>query len=170
MKNNLEKLECAFSNPSGWDSRENYMGQTKFPGLYVVMVKTRDSDILTESNWKTALERLKPFENDGEEGGFQTVRFGHWACGWIEYLCVSDDSPGAIAEGNAIAEAIESYPVLDEEEFSQMEDEEVCRVWNDCYNLRERVDLCRKYGESIFAARREYPPYGGMLYDHLRAA
>jgi hypothetical protein len=161
MHTKLTPLNKAFRNPSGFDSINNYMGETNFDGLHVVMGRNRDSDLLTESNWEAAKERIADYE---------VIRFGHWACGWIEYLCVNQYNENAMLEGEKIVEEIDSYPILDEEDFSRREDEEATRVWNDCYSLSERVKLCQEYGESVFAARHEYPPYGGALYDCMRSA
>lgn len=64
-----------------------------------------------------------------------------------------------------IGAELDAYPVLDEDDFSRRECEEVERCWAQM-SKRERVELCRERGESIFAARRGSPP--DRVHDHLR--
>ena len=45
-------------NPSGYDSLANFLGEVPSKDLLVLMSRNRDSDLLTESNWEIALERL----------------------------------------------------------------------------------------------------------------
>lgn len=92
----MRTLDTVVSNPSGWDSSANYVGQSKFPGVYVVLTRTRDSDELEESNFETALSRLG---GEDEENGVIIYRFGHWACGWWEALTVTETSPFFAAAG-----------------------------------------------------------------------
>jgi len=78
----------------------------------------------------------------GEGENVEIHRFGHWACGWWEALAVKDNTPQAkIAE--EIEEKIESYPVLDEEDFSRREDEAAQDVWRD-YRVKDRVKYIRE--------------------------
>ena len=133
----MNKLSDEYANPTAFDSRSNYMGQTPEKDLYVLLGRNRESDLLTESNWDCALERV-----GGESETVEIVRFGHWACGWIEYLCVRAES-----EAYKIAEEIdmelENYPVLDEDELSEREDNEAQRQWKEFYNVTERVAYVR---------------------------
>lgn len=133
----MNTLKSIVANPSGWDSMDNYIGETEFDGLEVVMTRNRESDLLTESNWDSALERL-----GGESDSVVIHRFGHWACGWWEALCVMPNT-AAYAIGEDIVKSLADYPVLDEEDWSRREDEEAQQVWADCYNDRERVEYIR---------------------------
>lgn len=130
-------------NPSGFDDLSNYVGQTEFGNLHCLMTRTRDSDILTESNWACALAQL-----GGESENVQIHRFGHWACGWWEALAVAKGSPEY-----GIAEEIEgrlaSYPVLDEGHFCEAEASEADRVWRECYNQSERAEYVRKFSDQF---------------------
>lgn len=86
----MMKLNEAFKSPSAFDSISNYAGSIPDPKWLVLLARNRDSDILTESNWECALKQL-----GGESDDCQVFRFGHWACGWIEYLCVRASSDSA---------------------------------------------------------------------------
>jgi hypothetical protein len=140
----MNKLTDLVVNPSGLDSMANYLGEIPDPQWLVVMTRNRDSDILTESNWDTALTEL-----GGElENEVEIFRFGHWACGWWEVLCVRDKGTKHNI-GQDIVDRIESYPVLDEDDYSQRENEEANRVWADCYDTRERIEYIRDHRDQF---------------------
>jgi len=135
----MKKLIEVMGNPSGFDSMRNYSGDVPESGWLVVMTRNRDSDILTESNWECALKEL------GYESELvQVFRFGHWACGWWEALCVLEGSD-AQRMGADIVNRIESYPVLDEHDFSEREHDKANRVWKECYTPKERIEYIREH-------------------------
>jgi len=135
----MNTLANIVANPSGLDSIDNYMGETEFGALEVLMTRSRDSDLLTESNWDSALKSL-----GGESDSVVIHRFGHWACGWWEALCVE---PGTDAHNTALdlEAALASYPVLDEEDWSERQENEAQSIWTDCYNERERLEYVREH-------------------------
>ena len=133
----LTKLSKIVKNPSGLDSLSNYMGEVPEDKWLCVMTRNRDSNCLTESNWRTAIKML-----GGESESVRIDRFGHWACGWWESVSVLEGSD-AQAIGEKISEKIDSYPVLDEEDFSNLEEEEAQEVW-ESFSTRERIDWMRE--------------------------
>lgn len=137
--NRMQKLADLVANPSGFDSLANYAGDIPEPEWLVVMTRNRDSDILTESNWDSALAEL-----GGESESVQVFRFGHWGCGWWEALAVKAGT-NSEAIGQDIVNRVDSYPVLDEDDFSERESEEANRIWTDCYTIRERIEYIRKH-------------------------
>ena len=54
----MQKLSDLIKNPSGLDSLDNYAGEIPEDKWHVVLTQSRDSDILTKSNWAVALEEL----------------------------------------------------------------------------------------------------------------
>jgi hypothetical protein len=139
----MRTLNQVVKSPSGWDSLANYTGQSDFPGWFVLVTRNRDSDCLTESNFRSALKAL-----GGESETVEVHRFGHWACGWWEALCVKEGSEQfTIAQD--IAEKLEDYPVVDEDDWSELEHEEASRVWAECYNVKERVEYIRQHREQF---------------------
>lgn len=78
----------------------------------------RDSDDLGESNWDTTIACLAECDPDGKD--HDVIRFGHWACGWVEIVLVRPDSAAA-KEAERIEAALSDYPVLDESDFSERE-------------------------------------------------
>ena len=122
---------------------ENYMGETEFGSLEVLMTRSRDSDLLTESNWDSALKSL-----GGESDNIVIHRFGHWACGWWEALCVMPNTP-EYAIALDIEASLADYPVLNEEDWANREDSEAQTIWADCYNDRERVEYIRQHSNQF---------------------
>ena len=118
--------------------------------------RTRDSGPLSESNFHSVLKAL-----GGESETVEVHRFGHWGPGWFEVIIVH---PDRLAEVEEIEGVLENYPVFDDSDFSEREHEECCRVWESCYNERERAEYLRKHVGKI------YPLSGYSAYSMLRAA
>jgi len=104
-----------------WRRADNYAGET-FEDYYVIVGRSRDSNILEEANFEAALERL------GGEDDVNVViaRASHWAVGWVESLLVSDTAPDEILEeAEQILEDLQAYPILDEEIYVEKEEEKM---------------------------------------------
>ena len=140
----MEKLNKVYANPSGLDSLSNYMGETPEADLYVVLGRNRDSDLLSESNWECALKRL-----GGESETVEIHRFGHWACGWLEYLCVREKSK-EYDEALKIEDELEGYPVLDEEDWIKREDKAAQKGWKEWYDNKERLEYVRDNPDQFY--------------------
>lgn len=157
----METLDRIAASPSGWDSAKNYIGApfNTLAEWSVVMTHNRDSDFLTEHNWEEAFALL-----GGESGEVAIHRFGHWACGWWEALCVKGEK---LEKGQEIADRLEAYPILNEDAFSEKECEAADTYWSEL-SVKERVALCQEAGISIFAARHEYIPHddSGYIFEH----
>ena len=138
-KSSLPSLRNAVSSPTGLDSLANFAGQLPDEGWGVLVARNRDADLLSNSNFETALEQL-----GGEGENVEVVRIGHWACGWIEYLGVREGTP-EYDSAVEIQQSLEDYPVLDEEDWSKREEEEAQRVWADCYTTTERIKYIREH-------------------------
>lgn len=135
----LKPLREVVKNPSGFDSLANYLGEIPEPEWLCVLTRNRDSECLTESNWRCALEQL-----GGEGDNVQIDRFGHWACGWWEALSVKAGSPEhRIAQ--EITSSLSDYPVLDEEDYCNLEQEDADRVWRDCFRDKDRIRYIRDH-------------------------
>ena len=133
----LPLLSEVISSPSAFDSLDNYCGDIPTPEWHKVLTRSRDSDLLTESNWECALQRL-----GGEGEDVEIHRFGHWACGWWEALAVRANTP-AYEEAVKIVDELNDYPCLDESDYSEKESEEAHRIWSDCFNTRDRIKYIR---------------------------
>lgn len=135
----LEPLRDAVASPTGWDGPENFLGALPEPGWGLLLTRTRDADVLTQSNWEGALAEL-----GGESDDVEVIRIGHWACGWIEFLGVRENTD-VYKRAVEIRNALLDYPVLDEEDFSQREWDEAQRVWAECYRVQDRIRYIREH-------------------------
>ena len=152
-------------NETVWKRPGDYGGYSP-DGDYCILAKTRDSDALARSNWRCILNTLNAAAYDGGADYHDDRpiayhwRAGHWGVGWIEYLMIRADAPDAIKQtAGEIICALESYPVYDEQDFSELEYSEACEYWERC-SVKDRLDYIQRAdnGISIFAARRAELP------------
>ena len=136
----MKTLREVIKNPTGFDSMNNYIGDMPDADMYVLLTRSRDSDTLTESNWDVAFKRLGGEETED----VKIYRFGHWACGWWEALCVREGSKECDV-ANEIEDSLNDYPILDEEDHSERENQEAEYIWKNCYNENERIKYIRDH-------------------------
>ena len=136
-----------------WTRPPYYVGAS-WPDHYVFLHRNRDSDTVTESNYRVALARLKALppapdlgaDEDGLEASSRfTVREGHAACGWVEWIAIHKDDVAALEAADEMLAKLKSYPVLSDDDLSELETEEADRVWRECYNARERLKYVRRH-------------------------
>lgn len=149
----------------GLDSYSNYGGSTEHKDMLLLISRTRDSSILEESNFDAALKRL-----GGESETVQVHRFNHWACGWIEHILIDASDKEKVAIAEQIERDIDAYPVLNEDDFSEREWNQMSEYWKSL-SIKERVNLCGEYGICIFSARRDTVPQddSGRLEEYLKS-
>ena len=119
--------------------------ESRFREYFVAPVTHhRDSDLLTESNWGAQLAILEPLHADvptdpDEDGSPVVVREMNPFTGWGEWLAIHQDNSAALEAADKLAERLESYPILDEEDNSLREWEDYAEGW-------------RQYGQDDFFA------------------
>lgn len=86
---------------------------------FVAAGQHRDSDALERSNFRSLLKRL-----GGESDTVAIERENHWAVGWVEHLLINPEDVKRVAIAEKTREELEDYPVVDEEDFSNLEHEE----------------------------------------------
>ena len=97
-----------------WSRSENYIGES-YNDYYVLLSRNRDSGLVEKSNFQSALKAL-----NGESDTVKVVRSSHWLCGWIEMILIHESDKESIDKGNEIEKALDNYPILDEDSFSEM--------------------------------------------------
>lgn len=117
--------------------------------------RTSDSGPLSESNFITAVKIF-----GGESDTVEIHRFGHWGPGWFEIVLVH---PSLASEVEKMEDALNDYPVLDDDDFSAREYDAAHERWG-FMSMRERIDLCKRARISILAARRDDPPSEAIDY------
>ncbi len=110
----------------------------------VCIGRNRESDHADESNFACALKRL-----GGESDTVEVVRFGHWACGWVEHIFVH---PSREADAQAIVDAIDDYPILDEDDFSEREMNAAFQSWTE-YGCREFAEAMQSEFDLLDSTR-----------------
>lgn len=144
-----------------WTLPDSYFG-SEWPEWYVSQSQHRESDSLTRSNFICTLEAL-----GGESETVRVIRESHWAVGWVEWIGIHESDTRALKIADDIAHKLDGYPVVNEDHWSDLEWNEVHDYW-ERMSLRERVDMCRDAGESIFAARPGHP-IPDVIYESLRS-
>jgi len=119
------------------DNYRNYMGEVVDNSFVFVYAKTRDSDILTLSNYDEFIFALK-------EDDIYILSNNHWLCGWVENIYVKKDTESHLKAAEMLCR-LENYPVLNEEKFSEMEQDEAQEIWEKCYSIPERINYIKKY-------------------------
>lgn len=136
------------------------------------VIRHRDSPVLDKSN---AAALRKALESVPEWAGqWEAMESNHWAVGWVEHLSyrVLDDAGCSTTLARFIRAWFDhlrdDYPVADDDAYSEAEVEEAERTWKGL-NIKERVELCKRYGVNVLAARRDYPPHDdqGGIQDYL---
>lgn len=107
------------TNLNQWTKEFNYIGED-FSEYFVGPVRSRDSDLVAQSNFECALEQL-----GGETETVQVARFSHWAVGWIEQILVHTSDKKSVKILQNIDKAIANYPLLNEDNYYQMESDEL---------------------------------------------
>lgn len=135
-----------------WTRPDSYFGAV-WPAYYSSGVgQSRDSDALERSNFICMLKAL-----GGETETVRVIHEGHWAVGWVEWIAIHQDDVKALKEADEINGYLEDYPVINEDHWSELEDEDANSTWQRL-SLKERMELCKEARVSIFAARRDYIP------------
>lgn len=112
--------------------------------------QTRDSDPLNQSNFACALKML-----GGESDTVEIHRFGHWGPGWFEIIIVAPNTEAARV-AQEIEDRLADYPILDEMDHSQREQEAADETWRLCYREKERIAYIRKHRSQFeFASFRD---------------
>lgn len=145
-----------------WTRPDNYTGEN-WPEYFVFLGQSRDSNALERSNFRIGLGEL-----GGESETVHVVREGHWAVGWVEWIAIHQDNPAAVLAADQMLCALSDYPVLNDEDFSELELEDAALAWEQM-PIRYRVKLCAECGISIFAARHDSMPQDpdGRLTEKL---
>ena len=137
--------------PTSWDSKANFIGNTvEIDNFYVAPeILPRDAKVYQESNFQAILDLL-----GGESDYVQVHRFGHWACGHYELILVHPLLLPALEE---IEGRLNNYPLLNEDDYLDRLNEAANQLWGKM-SLRERIDVCKEHGLSIFSARSKWLP------------
>ncbi len=126
-----------------WTLPDSYFG-AEWPDYYVFCGQHRGSDTLTRSNFISGLKAI-----GGENETVIVVRESHWAVGWVEWIAIHKDNAEALRKADEIGEKLKDYPVVDEDHFSQLEDEEAQDFWKRCFTDKERLAWMKEHASQF---------------------
>lgn len=119
---------------------------------YVLGGQHRESDTVTRSNHRSILRAL-----GGESDTVMVVRDSHWAVGWVEAIYIHESDSKALAIAEEIADKLEAYPVVNEDDWSELVYETASEYWASM-SVADRLYYCQKHECSPFAARHDWIP------------
>lgn len=107
----------------------------------IVYTSNRDSRLLDESNAAAIEKIMAPFADaDTDNPDVLREHHTHWACGYVDGYAIrvyydNGNITPAFQAWHGIQEQLESYPVLDEDDYSEREYEATCK------NVEEAVRM-----------------------------
>lgn len=123
-----------------WTMPDCYFGEV-WPAYYRSGCgRHRDSDALERSNFTCMLKAL-----GGESETVIVVRESHWAVGWVEWIAIHQDDEKALRIADEIAAKLKDYPVIDDDHFSDVEQEDAHETWKNCYRVEDRIKYIRDH-------------------------
>jgi hypothetical protein len=109
---------------------------------------TRDESARDDSNYEVAERILTDASSFGEVG----TRYDVWPGGVIETLLVRADDAPAIRELARIVDALEDYPILNDEHCSELEWERAHPSDHECYSEDEDCRCAVRNHDHVFSA------------------
>lgn len=130
----METTTYAPTHLQRWTRPECYVG-AEWPEHYSSGVgQSRDSDALERSNFTCMLKAL-----GGESDTVLLIRESHWAVGWVEWIAIHESDGATLRVADEIRAALDDYPVVDEDHFSELEFNEMLDWWAGM-DLRQRAE------------------------------
>lgn len=172
-----------------WTKPRDYFGE-EYWDYYWGPGRHRDSDHFENSNYEAAKAILEEaaqadeaeWEAKGldpdEEPPVVDARASHFAVGWVENLMVHQQATHAVAALEDIESRLEDYPVLDDDDLSTREYEDIIQSYGDywksdlvkAFNLSEFYDeefdllpkdVQEKFDEALMSAYTENAEHTG---------
>lgn len=125
----------------------------------VAMGRHRDSDILTNCNWDVFKKML---DTCGEDA-YIVENESHWAVGWVEHILINPANEAAMKMADDVEKQLNDYPVLDDEAFSQAEQEELHSDWAN-WGKRECINALQEFWALSDRAIAAIESYDQLLY------
>ncbi len=123
-----------------WTRPDHYMGAS-WPDYFSAGVgQSRDSQAWERSNFRVMLAAL-----GGESETVLVIRESDWAVGWVEWIAIHESDAKALGVADAQAQRLADYPVLDEMDCSELENEDAQEVWANCYDNADRLAYIREH-------------------------
>lgn len=133
---NWKRFECFVWYRDDLEDAENWA---------IIYTHNRDSGLLDQTNAQVIGKAMEPF-TDGDDPDVVMESHNHWAVGHVGGFSVRVFKDGEITpafrEYHELAEAMDCYPILDEEGYSQLEYEATIENLAHCaWRLKDEYDL-----------------------------
>lgn len=119
--------------------------------LVAPVTQTRDSGPLERSNFRVALQELRETATDPDN--VRVCRYGHWGNGWYDIIICHPSMEETVER---METALEGYPVLDDMDLAELEQES----YQECWDSYGRLDFTRSLADAMLQDR-------GAAYDWL---
>lgn len=166
-----EVREEAEKDLTRWVTPSHYFGD-EWPDYYVLISRTRDSDIMTNSNWEVFVSRLEKLPKrqrtlPNGQPAFEIFKAGHWLCGWVETLLLHKHAPkAALSLALDLTAALYDWPILDDEHYCRSQWKAAAEFWK-YLPLSERIGYAKEEQVSIFAARHAWSDLPRCLQNRM---
>lgn len=151
-------------NLQRWTWPDSYIGASWPNWFRAGFGQSRDSDARERSNFAAALKAL-----GGETETVTVVRESHWAVGWVEWIALHETDDDALRAADGLRDRMAAYPVLDEDAWVELEEQEAADFWNRL-TAREKVRHAMEQRDRChWLSRIPVWPYGRLDYDGLCA-
>lgn len=112
---------------------------------FIAYTHHRDSGLLDQSNAAAIAKALEPF-TEGDDPDVVAENHSHWAVGWIEGFSIRVFRNGQITDAfrtyHELAQRLDDYPILDEEDYSRREFEATLNNLLDAaWRLKDEYEL-----------------------------
>ena len=120
----------------------------------IVYTHHRDSEILAQSNTAIIDKSLERFV-DADDSDVVAEQHSHWACGWIDGYSIRVFRKGEITDAfkvyHDLAERMDQYPILDEEDFRRREFEATLEnIGESAWRLKSDFDLPDEWEGDVY--------------------
>lgn len=101
---------------------------------YVVIGRTRDSNLIGNSNYECLLrdlpEKAKEIYGDDAWEMYFDDRDSHWACGWVEMIYIHESAHSLLVWADDVMRFLkQEYPVYDDMDHSEREYDAIQKLW-----------------------------------------
>lgn len=123
-----------------WTLPPSYFG-TSYTNTYSSgFGQSRNSDCLERSNFRIAWKLISKASKSA-----RIIRESHFLVGWVEWIAIPARATKALKVADELNRRYQNYPILDENDHSELETEEANEVWANCYRVKDRIKYIRNH-------------------------
>lgn len=121
----------------------------------IIYTHNRDSGLLSLSNAAAIAKAMEPF-TEGDDPDVVVESYSHWAVGHVDGFSVRVYRDGEITDAfrtyHDLAEQMDGYPILDEEDYSRREYEATMENITDAaWRVKQEFDLPEVWEYEVFS-------------------